>query len=370
MGVYKIWRLLGVGFVFGYSALHLIEFGDAAASCPDLSYRIYHQIHGCVGHGRCLDATEIAHQPEKLKFLSFNLENFFLAPHPGALLKDPKKIQKIASLIQDSQCDVCLLQEIGGDDSLRRFVAEHLNNEFDLIMGKSADSRGIKQGTLIRKSLKFQYEQRDLSDLRWTDPIHGKEDVLFPRDVPIVILKSEKGNPIAAFLNVHLKSKIPRNGDPESRILREAQVGGLTMAINRMKQEFGARFPIVLGGDLNGKFNTENEFRALYRYAKMDDAFNIAGETSFLDRISHTYHPRGNPRQVGQIDAFLVSPITREYIAKVKTLRYVDETGNQLPLPQSQQDRLLNPSDHFPIVLELNWRQLISDTARPISNSR
>ena len=140
--------------------------------------------------------------------------------------------------------------------------------------------------------------------------------------------------------------------------MREGQAEAAAGVIADLQREFGASVPVILAGDFNGNFNKEEAFATMRKALDMEDPFNVL-KIGEADRLTHTYHPKGEPRHTDQLDYLLVS---RNILACIKTAyvyRYKDAQGKVKPIPQTFNQRKKNPSDHFPVALQLDFQCLL-----------
>ncbi|UPT73583.1 MAG: hypothetical protein M0D55_17240 [Elusimicrobiota bacterium] len=181
---------------------------------------------------------------------------------------------------------------------------------------------------------------------------------MFSRDLTSLVVRAEPGGkPLFVLFGTHFKSKRDRDGrDPESRIMRGAQVRRSAEIIGRYRKEFGRDVPVMIAGDFNGVVPDEPEFRPLFEAAGLIDAFDAApNPPSGKDRVTHTFHPRGGATHQGQMDAILVSKSLRGAVKAAEVYRYKDDQGRAKPIPRTYEERSQNPSDHFPVILTLDF---------------
>ncbi len=261
-----------------------------------------------------------------------------------------------AGIILELQPDVGVFQEVdGGGPTLDRFNHSHLHNYFATLLNEGNDQRGIQVGMFLKRDLPFDVEYRSNKDHQYEDD-NGNSRNVFSRDVPEMILRIPgQAKPFLIILGTHYKSKRSRDGDHESNGLRKAQVDATVEIIEELWQEFGAKIPVILAGDFNGNFNNEEEFASLKSALAMEDPFNLLKVPSnSRDRVTHTFHPRGGQTNFNQLDYLLVSPEIKECVKKASVYRYKDASGRDKALPNTFDERSLNPSDHFPVMLTLD----------------
>ncbi|MBI2387651.1 MAG: hypothetical protein HYV14_16820 [Elusimicrobia bacterium] len=311
---------------------------------------------------------------KELKMGSYNVLNLFenVGKHvpdpanPGKLKKisdaRPKEewsLREQGKVILENDLDVVTLEEVENIAALRDFNERFLNGKYDVHLIEGNDERGIDVAFLVKKDLPFLVEQRSHKDETWVDPVlGGGPRTLFSRDLTSLVVRAPgKAQPLFVLFGTHYKSKRDRDGgDPESRILRGAQVRRTAEIIARYRAEFGADVPVMLAGDFNGEVGKEAEFRPLFEAAGLVDSFDAApNPPSEKDRITHTFHPKGGATHYGQMDAILVSKALRGAVKKAEAYRYKNADGSVRAIPATYEERSRNPSDHFPVIVTLDF---------------
>ncbi|MBI3542988.1 MAG: hypothetical protein HY075_06925 [Deltaproteobacteria bacterium] len=323
---------------------------------------------------------------DRLRIGSYNVENLFLhlghhEPVPGTRgmnrvteqkIKPLNKIDGVARAILDMKLDIVVVQEVEDIEALQSLAEHHLNGEYQAILVEGNDPRGIDVGFLIKKDLPFEIENHSFRKETWVDPRlrDAEPSPIFSRDLPALVIRAQgapkDSAPLLVLLGTHFKSKRPLKDpnaikpDPESAIARGAQVKRAAEIILRYKQQYGNDLPIMLAGDFNGAVNLEPEFRSLHDRAGMDDAFDVGDhKISGNDRVTHVYFPgRGEAPDAKQMDAIFVSPELKDSITKTGVYRYKRNDGKEYPLPRNKHIRDKNPSDHFPIGVEIETSKL------------
>ncbi len=279
-------------------------------------------------------------------------------------LKGPRKKEDVfreqqAKLLLEEKMDLGVFQEVEGKESFLAFNEIYLNGQFDPLMVKGNDPRGIQIGMYLKHDLPFEIEYRSHVARTWVDPISQHKQRVFTRDLPTLIVRA-KGDkkPLVVFIGTHYKSKRDRDDDPESEILRKAQADATVEIINALKRELGEAVPIILAGDFNGNYNKEEAFANMRKALDMDDPFNDLNVSNH-DRVTHTYHPRDAETKWNQVDYLLVSRNIKACIKSAYVHRYKDAAGKIKPLPNTYEERKQNPSDHFPVVMQLDFQCLL-----------
>lgn len=313
---------------------------------------------------------------KELKVGSYNVLNLFESvgkhvpdpENPGKLKKvsaaEPKAERSLRAqgrIILENDLDVVTLAEVENIAALRDFNERFLDGKYDVRLIEGNDERGIDVAFLVKKDLPFLVEQRSHKDETWVDPVlGGGPRTLFSRDLTALVVRAPgKARPLFVLFGTHYKSKRDRDGDPESNVLRAAQVERSAGIISRYRAEFGADVPMMLAGDFNGEVGKDAAFKPLFEAAGLADAFDaVPNPPSEKDRITHTFHPKGGPTHYGQMDAVLVSKALRGAVKKAEAYRYKNDDGSARPIPATYEERARNPSDHFPVIVTLDFTQI------------
>ena len=286
----------------------------------------------------------------------------------GNAQKPVAKIQGLADAILESKLDVVVLEEVKDEASLKEFNSDFLKGQFEPIFqpGNDPSSHVV---FLVKKDLPFDVTYLSHKAIQKVDPTNGNITTILSRDLPALVVRAKNPrpgtrDPLFVFIGTHFKSKRPRPGDFESRALRKAQVDTAVDVIADIKKKFGPNVPVMLGGDFNGSLHKEAEFASLWSSGAVEDPFKIVesktGKTfTAEERTTHTFFPQTGGRDANQIDAVLVSPSMKDSVKDVKVYRYKDASGKELPLPATYAEREKNPSDHYPLILTLDFQKLI-----------
>ncbi|MBI2788366.1 MAG: LOG family protein [Elusimicrobia bacterium] len=314
---------------------------------------------------------------KELKMGSYNVLNLFenVGKHvpdpenPGKLKKisdarpkEDRSLREQGQVILENDLDIVTLEEVENIAALRDFNERFLDGKYSVHLIEGNDERGIDVAFLVKKDLPFLVEHRSHKDETWVDPVlGGGPRTLFSRDLTSLVVRVPgKAQPLFVLFGTHYKSKRDRDGgDPGSSILRGAQVQRSAEIIARYRAEFGADTPIMLAGDFNGEVGKDAEFRPLFEAAGLVDSFDASpNPPSEKDRITHTFHPQGAPAHFGQMDAVLVSKALRGAVRKAEAYRYKNEDGSVRAIPATYAERSRNPSDHFPVIVTLDFAAL------------
>ncbi len=310
-----------------------------------------------------------------MKLCLFNVENFFLlsGPNGDGFKKPVDKIEWIARTISEIDADITMLCEVGGIESLDLFNTKYLNSKYYSALLKGNSNRGIEMGYLIKKDLPYKYRHISHANASIEFNYHfeieeNKKLMLdelkipphkFSRDISeLRILKDDKVAMI--LLLVHLKSKWDRDGvDYNGKERRKAELKALVKTYNRLRHEFGPNVPVVVAGDMNGvaqKSHQEPEFDDLYAHTDLEDVLEVIKEP-YERRLSFFYFGKENNRESFQLDYIFLPPELHNLVRKEDSGIYLfrDPHGMALPYPQESYQRYALPSDHYPVVANLNF---------------
>lgn len=321
---------------------------------------------------------------KQLKVGSYNVENLF--EQAGSHVPDPAnpgKLKKISDakpkpewalaaegkLILENDLDIMTLAEVEDIQALNDFNERFLGGKYRTFLIEGNDERGIDIAFLVKKDLPFDIEQRSHKEESWLDPVLGGGPTkLFSRDLTSLVVRAPgKTQPLFVLFGTHYKSKRDRDGrDPESVIMRTAQVQRTAEIMERYKKEFGENVPMMIGGDFNGAVDQEAAYAPLFGAAGLTDSFDAAPVKSTPEqRITHTYHPRVGPAHYAQMDAVLVSKSLKSAVQSAVVYRYKNPDGTDRPIPKTYEERELNPSDHFPLIVTLDFAPIRDGAPKP-----
>lgn len=326
-----------------------------------------------------------------LKFCLFNAENLFLLfdqPIPKNFEKmeeiqwqklstsvyDNKplfKLHHLARTIQDTHADIVMLCEVGGLESLKNFNTLFLNDHYSPILIEGNSDRNIDVGFLIKKNSNFYFDllthkNRDLNFL-YPHEIELKnknyplkiQSHKFSRDcAELRLFKREIEKPFLIILLTHLKSPLdPERIDPNGSERRAAELKTCLEIYTELKNQF-EDVPILFAGDFNGtasSINTDPEFLPLHKTTSLKDIFEIA-QVSADNRYTF-YQVRSGLRSEGrQIDYCFIDEKFKQLlnIKSVAVADFKDEFGSPLKKPETLEQKMALPSDHYPIVFALD----------------
>jgi hypothetical protein len=324
-----------------------------------------------------------------LKCLLLNCENLFLLSDQGLTVdhlkydeptwrklstsiyenKPLEKTKSIAKVILQENPDLVFLTEVGGHESLENFNKLFLNNQYSAALVEGNSDRNIDVGFLIKKNSHFYFDIQTNKNrsIHFNYPHEVKNipaDKLvshkFSRDVAeLHLFTRDKDKPFFIFLLTHLKSRLdPLNIDPHGTLRRQAELKSLLQIYNDHEKKLNHKVPIAILGDLNGnasKYNTEPEFLDIYTTTQLKDVCDLAGlpQDKILTyfQVQKNFIPEGK-----QLDYCFLSPAAARYLntSLVQVYRYKDEYGMDLPIPNTLDAKLNLPSDHYPLIFQLN----------------
>jgi len=311
-----------------------------------------------------------------LKLCLFNVENFFLlsGPNGDGFKKPVDKIEWIARTISEIDADVTMLCEMGGLDSLDLFNTKYLDSQYYTALLKGNSDRGIEMGYLIKKSSPFGFEHLSHAhssiEFNYAFEIEENKKQLpgqapaypphkFSRDISeLRLIKDQKV--VMIILLVHLKSKWDRDGvDWLGKERRKAELKALVKTYNRLRAEFKFKVPVIVAGDLNGsaqKGLQEPEFDDLYQLTDLQDVMEVTNEP-YEQRLSFFYFGKESAREAYQLDYILLPKELHAHVKKEDSGIYLfrDSHGVALPYPKESYQRYALPSDHYPVVADLNF---------------
>lgn len=229
-----------------------------------------------------------------------------------------------------------------------------LKDRYRSFLFEGNDPRGIDIQIAVRSDLDVTVEMETLKQARWKDPAERVMAPLFSRDLPILIIRDRQSREVMLVLvGVHAKSQRDRAKDRRSRIWGTAQMDATARVVLGLMKRFGPEVPLILGGDLNRNLLDWPEM-GLRVADEMEPLLKVLTEGfGFLglppnQRVTHTYHPRGQSTVMSQLGAMLANEMTLRYLCFGMVLPEFDhKTGELLGVPQSYKERITcYPSDH------------------------
>ena len=275
------------------------------------------------------------------------------------IAKSKEHLRAQADALLAVDADILVVQETDRR-ALAKFNRGWLGKRYRVSVVDGRGPKRIQVGVLVRRDLPLAVEERAFRDERWGE----RGALIFERTVPgIVVRLRGDTRPLFAGLGVPLKSK---NGDPvdsDGTLTRMTQAMRLVDIAGRYFGAHGDDLPFFVAGDFNGNPNEEMAFEPLAR-AGLVDAFARVS-LPVRARVTHSFHP-GPIAQYQQLDAVLLSRGFAPYLRRAWVHRFLGADGRAKRLPRSAEERDANPSDHFPVVIEIDLARLLID--RVISN--
>lgn len=288
--------------------------------------------------------------------------------------KPLKKCLEIAASLREINADIIMLCEVGGLESLKNFNHLFLADAYSPCLIEGNSERNIDVGFLVRKNLPFHFDLQSNKNrpINYLYP-HEKESLLkgypvkggkitsshrFSRDVAeLRLFKHDREKPFFAALLTHLKSRLdPERIDPNGFERRQAELRTL-LEIYRELQFVHPDMPIIIAGDFNGnasRTQTDQEFHDIYANTQLLDVLEVALVPA--ETRATFYNVRNGQRADGkQIDFVFVSPHIHGLLkpGSARVYRYKDELGNERGIPLTMESKLRLPSDHYPLVFEI-----------------
>lgn len=329
-----------------------------------------------------------------LKICLLNAENLFLLfeekPGPEVLnynegqwqrlstsVYENKPLQKtleIKKALVDINADIIMFCEVGGRESLENFNALFLEDKYSVALIEGNSDRNIDVGFLVRKGLPFYFDLQsnknrsinylyphERQSLSTGYPIKGGKITTshkLSRDcAELRLFSKDRERPFLIFLLTHLKSRLdPDRIDPGGVERRKAELTTVVEIYQELANQYPGT-PIALCGDFNGnatRTQTDEEFLPLYKLTPLEDVLEIA-KTPLEDRATF-YQVRSGGRSEGkQIDFCFVNPLLAQHLIPnaSQVYRWKDLYGMALPTPRNLEQKLLLPSDHYPVVFNL-----------------
>lgn len=329
-----------------------------------------------------------------LKFCLINAENLFLlfdqTGRPDLTTMTEQQWQKLSTSVYDNKplrkahalakslleinADIIMLCEVGGLESLKNFNELFLGGAYAPCLLEGNSDRNIDVGFLVRKSLNFYYDlysnknrsinflyPHERDSLANGYPLKGGKTYQshkFSRDVlELRLFTGDPEKPFLLILLTHLKSRLdPERIDPNGFERRQAELKTLIEIYQELSQKYPG-VPIMVGGDFNGNASanaTDEEFRSLYAATDLQDVLHLS---TLANEERATYYQIRNAGRVDgrQIDFVFFSQALKKYLKEksASVYRYRNELGLPQDPPSSLEAKLLLPSDHYPLVFEL-----------------
>lgn len=288
--------------------------------------------------------------------------------------KPLKKTLDLAKALKEINADIIMLCEVGGFESLKNFNQLFMDDVYSPCLIEGNSERNIDVGFLIRKNLPFYFDLQsnknrpinylyphERESLNNGYPVKGGKITnshKFSRDVAeLRLFTSDKEKPFLIILLAHLKSRLdPDRIDPNGFERRRAELLTL-LEIYKELETVHPETPLLVAGDFNGNagiLNTDEEFKDLYATTALKDVLEVS-QLPAEERATF-YQVRNGGRAEGrQIDFAFLSPKMQTLLKPQSAYvhRYKDEFGSPYPIPKNLDAKLSLPSDHYPLVFEI-----------------
>ncbi len=289
--------------------------------------------------------------------------------------KPLRKCRALAKIVQEVNPDIIMLAEVGGSESLSNFNRLFLNDRFSTALIEGNSNRNIDVGYLIRKNMGFYFDlvsnknrpinflyahEKDSLQIGEEESAQIPASHKFSRDVAeLHLFTKDRSRPFLLLLLAHLKSRLDPDGiDANGLERRQAELQTLVNIYLGFENQWQGKIPIVVAGDFNGNAsqrNTDLEFRAIYDSTQLKDVCALA---NLPPESCATYYQVGRHSHVEgrQIDYSFLSPAAAPLLLpeSVKIYRYKDHLGQPMDPPSTLDAKSMLPSDHYPLIFELN----------------
>lgn len=292
-----------------------------------------------------------------LRVATFNVNHLFNLVNrtPDGRLKylpiDEDIVAQKAEMILQTDADIVILPETESKEALADFNARYLKNQFVALRLEGNSRRQVEIGLLIRRELTRGAKLISHRRMLFPDPVTGRQELLWSRDVPTLILPSDQpGRPSLVLGSVHLQS--PSRKSKEERSKFAAQERGLVEIYEGLRNEYGADVPVMFGGDYNSDLLDRTELPLLRQH--MLEVFDRSPRPRSRSQRStyQLFNRSGELLMRLQIDGFFVSPSLAHAIHDAFTVPFTNCEG-ELVVIKTRDDRKQVASDHNPVVVDL-----------------
>jgi len=306
-------------------------------------------------------------KPRTLRVMSYNVQNLYVQKGRHSWgseeeleidpkIKRPEHTEEIAHVILETAPDIVVLQEIETYNSLVRFVDNFLGGEYAIFYAGDRDKREISTALLIKDDLDLHVRIKDTSGIAWK-AASGVFEPVFSRELgAFEVFNPNTSEVVLGVFGVHFKSRLDRKNDPDS-LLKRAKEAEVTARFVAQFEDANPNVPYIITGDFNDapeslEFKPLTEGLDVFEPFKYPEFFtNKAG----FGLSTFSIHPKApETARYTSVDFFLTSRNLEEFVMAVDVYRYKNRATNTFkPLPTSGLERAENPSDHFPIFIDL-----------------
>ncbi len=283
--------------------------------------------------------------------------------------KSLEKLNALAKTFQDINADIFMLCEVGGPESLKNFNELFLESKYSVALMEGNSDRSIDVGFLIRKDLPFYFDLSSNKNrsINFVYPHERGQNPLpnhkFSRDVAeLKCFTKNADQPFLIVLLTHLKSRRdPEKKDPNGFERRKAELKTLLEIEQETEKKF-PQIPLVMAGDFNGNAslaNPDEEFKIIYSDTQLKDILELH-QVPAPERATYYQVKTLGKTDGKQIDFCFLNPTAAQLLKpnSSSVYRYKDEYGFKIDIPQNIDAKLQLPSDHYPLVFELDGLSL------------
>lgn len=279
------------------------------------------------------------------------------------------KTKALAQAIKKHNPDILMLIEVGGLESLQNFNKLFLDDTYSPALIEGNSDRHIDVGFLVRKNIGFYFDvvsnkNRPINFLysREREAAQNNPKAIqshkFSRDAAeLHLFTKDREKPFMIFVLAHLKSRLdPDNVDPGGFERRQAELKTLI----EIYQELEAKhhnIPICVSGDLNGRAainQPDTEFKLIYEKTLLKDVGDLA-QLPEDQRATYYQIGRNSKPEGKQLDYCFLNPKLAELLNTQSVLvhRYEDHLGLPFDPPTTLGAKTNLPSDHYPLIFEI-----------------
>ena len=295
--------------------------------------------------------------------------------HASVPNKSLVKTRWLAETLLEINADIVGVNEVGGLESLTNFARYFLRDQYQAYLIEGNSDRGIDVGYLVKRQFardhNATFELRSHKDrpLNFLYPHEQQSNAYFASVAPEKVVKTHyfsrdcaelrlfrpgQTSPALVFLLVHLKSKLDPEGiDPQGKTRRAAEARVLAEIYREIRNESNPPPPVLVAGDFNGFARPEKSAEEFAEFARSDlkSVVSVAGHAD-EKAATQILFSRTSGMQCLEIDFIFMSPELESYLVKdeVEVFRYRSDLNVVLALPQTLDQRLALPSDHYPVV--------------------
>ena len=251
--------------------------------------------------------------------------------------KNLGKVYEISSIVEEIDADIYMLCEVGGFESLYNFNKYFLSDKYNIYIEEGNDVRGISCGYLVNKRIKYDFKVRSNKKFKLDNNRNFTRDLLS--------LDFEINNERYRLLMTHLKSLISSSKDPNGLIQRTREIKGLCKIYDFMTVE-----NIILAGDFNSDIYEADEFKPLLE-TDFKDIHKIIG-SSKEERTTSVFF--NGVRYLHQLDYIMLNDGLNKKVKSAYTYRYKTSYGDIMGLPENRSEKQFMPSDHYPLVVDID----------------